>query len=263
MQKLLDIMKQLRDPENGCPWDKEQDFASIAPYTIEEAYEVSEAINNSDMDELKDELGDLLLQVVFHSQMAKELGHFSFEDVVEAVCTKMLRRHPHVFGDETADQSLEVNEIWEQQKDKEKQDLESVLDGVALALPALMRAQKLQKRAARAQFEWKDSDGAFAKFEEELAELSEALNENNLEHIQEEYGDALFCFVNYGRMLGLDTEAILRQTNAKFERRFKAMEAILKDRHKDMKNASLDEMLEAWGQVKTELQQNTGLKDLK
>lgn len=244
-------MKQLRDPENGCPWDKEQDFASIAPYTIEEAYEVSEAINNQDMDELKDELGDLLLQVVFHAQMASELGHFAFEDVVEAVCTKMLRRHPHVFGDEEADQSLEVNEIWEKQKDKEKQDHKSILDGVALALPALMRAQKLQKRAARAQFEWKDTQGAFAKFEEELDELTEAIEEDNAEHIAEEYGDALFCFVNYGRMLGLDTETILRQTNTKFVKRFQAMEAILKERHQDMKKASLEEMLAAWDQVKT------------
>ncbi|PTQ10254.1 nucleoside triphosphate pyrophosphohydrolase [Sphingomonas oleivorans] len=218
LNRLTEIMARLRDPENGCPWDVAQNFSTIAPYTIEEAYEVADAIERDDMAALKDELGDLQLQVVFHARMAEERGAFALPDVIRSICDKMERRHPHVFGDGT-------NPGWESIKAQERADREpdpSALAGVASALPALLRAEKLQKRAARTGFDWPDATGARAKVVEEIDEVDTAASE--AERI-EEIGDLLFAVVNWARHLGIDPEAALRQANAKFERRFRAMEA--------------------------------------
>ena len=216
---LLTLMAQLRDPDTGCPWDVQQDFASIAPYTIEEAYEVADAIARGDMADLKDELGDLLLQVVFHSRMAEEAGLFALPDVVASISDKMERRHPHVFGD--SDGGHEQH--WERLKaaEREAKGDAGALDGVAIGLPALLRAEKLQKRAARTGFDWPDPSGARAKIDEEIAEIEAASPAER----EEEIGDLLFAVVNWSRHLGVDPEAALRAANAKFERRFKAMEA--------------------------------------
>lgn len=218
LAELVQIMERLRDTETGCPWDVAQDFDTIAPYTIEEAYEVADAIARKDMPALKDELGDLLLQVVFHSQMAKEAGHFTISDVIGAICSKMIRRHPHVFGDTDA-----AEWDWEGIKAAERADngAQGALDGVAIALPALMRAQKLQKRAARTGFDWPDDDGAIAKLYEEIDELKAAKNE--AERL-DEAGDVLFSAVNIVRKMGISAEDALRSANAKFESRFKLME---------------------------------------
>lgn len=218
IRRLVEIMARLRDPANGCPWDVRQDFNSVAPYTIEEAYEVADACARDDMAALKDELGDLLLQVVFHSRMAEERGAFALDDVIASICDKMVRRHPHVFGPEgsVAD--------WEGIKASERSqgtDDASAVAGVALALPALLRAEKLQKRAARTGFDWPDPSGARAKIDEELAELEAA---NDADAREDELGDVLFSVVNWARKLGIDPEAALRRTNAKFERRFRAAE---------------------------------------
>lgn len=218
LDRLVAIMARLRDPENGCPWDIAQDFASIAPYTIEEAYEVAEAIDRDDMTALKDELGDLLLQVVFHSRMAEEAGHFAIGDVVDAISDKMVRRHPHIFAGQAVEQW-----DWEAIKAEERSDggSSSAMDGVARALPALMRAQKLQKRAARTGFDWPDVMGAVEKIGEEIEELLEAETED--ERI-DEAGDLLFAAVNMVRHMGVSAEDALRSASAKFERRFRAME---------------------------------------
>ena len=221
IDRLLAIMARLRDPVRGCPWDLEQDFASIAPYTIEEAYEVAEAIARGDMAELRDELGDLLLQVVFHARMAEEAGHFAFADVATAISDKMERRHPHVFGSVEVAGAADVKANWDAIKAREKPRA-GALDGVALALPALTRAEKLQKRAARTGFDWPDADGPRAKIDEEIAELEAAATEAER---TEEAGDLLFAMVNWLRHQGIDPEAALRAANAKFERRFAAMEA--------------------------------------
>ena len=216
---LQQIMAQLRDPETGCPWDVQQDFATIAPYTIEEAYEVVDAIERADMAALKDELGDLLLQVVFHSRMAEEAGSFALSDVITAICEKMIRRHPHVFGEDGQE-----SPGWDQIKAAEraeKADDPSALAGVALALPALARAEKIQKRAARVGFDWDDIEDVRNKILEEIEELSEAVK---IEHVEEEVGDLLFATVNLARHRGVDPEAALRAANLKFERRFRAME---------------------------------------
>lgn len=214
---LADVMARLRDPVDGCPWDLEQDFATIAPYTIEEAYEVADAIARDDMAALRDELGDLLLQVVYHSRIAEERGAFSLADVITGITAKMIRRHPHVFGSEA------VTPGWESIKAEERASggLAGALDGVALALPALMRAQKLQKRAARTGFDWPDTAQVRDKVAEELAELEAALTP---EEQMEEAGDLLFATVNLVRHMGVDAEEALRAGNAKFERRFRAME---------------------------------------
>lgn len=242
---LTEIMARLRDPDTGCPWDVEQNFASIAPYTIEEAYEVADAIERNDLDALKDELGDLLLQVVFHSQMASELGVFDIQDVVNGICDKMVRRHPHVFGDTTA-VSHEVPDNWETIKAAERSGNEdnSALAGVALALPALLRAQKIQKRAARTGFDWPDQSGARDKIIEELDEVSEA---NTPEHVAEELGDLLFAVVNFARFHKVDAELALKQASAKFERRFRDMEVSAGDAFVGL---SLDEKEELWQQAK-------------
>jgi len=220
LARLIAIMARLRDPASGCPWDREQSFASIVPYTIEEAYEVADAVQRGDMGDLKEELGDLLLQVVFHARMAEEAGHFGFADVAGAIADKMERRHPHIFGDEEAADAEAVVKNWEALKAAEK-SRDSGLSGVALALPALLRAEKLGKRAARTGFDWPDAQGTRAKIAEELAELDEA---RTPEHQAEELGDLLFVVAQHARKLGLDPEAALRAANAKFERRFRAME---------------------------------------
>ncbi|MDZ7280608.1 nucleoside triphosphate pyrophosphohydrolase [Sphingomonas sanguinis] len=219
MDRLLTIMKRLRDPQTGCEWDVAQSFESIAPYTIEEAHEVADAIARGDMADLKDELGDLLLQVVFHAQIAEDHGHFAFPDVVAAISDKMERRHPHIFGDRVEG----GHHLWEQIKAEERQAkaASGTLDGVALGLPALMRAEKLQKRAARVGFDWPDVAGSRAKVDEEIQEITEAPPET----LAEEFGDLLFSVVNWARHCGVDAEAALRYANGKFERRFRAMEA--------------------------------------
>ena len=219
IDRLTTIMARLRDPETGCDWDVAQDFATIAPYTIEEAYEVADAIARGDMADLKDELGDLLLQVVFHSRMAEEAGLFALPDVVAAISDKMERRHPHVFGDSPGGHA----QHWERLKanEREAKGDSGALDGVAIGLPALLRAEKLQKRAARTGFDWPDAEGPRAKVIEEIAEIDAASPAER----EEEIGDLLFAVVNWARHLGVDAEAALRAANAKFERRFKAMEA--------------------------------------
>lgn len=219
IRPLADIMERLRNPENGCPWDVEQTFETIAPYTIEEAYEVADACARDDMDALKDELGDLLLQVVFHARMAEERRAFALGDVITSICDKMVRRHPHVFGPAGSVADWEGIKAAER---ADKADDTSALAGVALALPALLRAEKLQKRAARTGFDWPDAAGARAKLDEEIAEVEVA---STPEAIEDEIGDVLFSAVNWARKLGVDPETALRRTNAKFERRFRHAEA--------------------------------------
>ncbi|MFD1105772.1 nucleoside triphosphate pyrophosphohydrolase [Sphingobium olei] len=219
---LADVMARLRDPETGCPWDIEQNFSTIAPYTIEEAYEVADAIERNDMAALQDELGDLLLQVVFHSRMAEQSNHFALQDVINGITAKMIRRHPHVFGDGARREDGHAQ--WEVIKAAERAEKEpdpSALAGVAAALPALLRAEKLQKRAARTGFDWPDVDGVTAKVLEELGEVQAAATQDERE---DEVGDLLFAVVNLARHLKVDPEAALRRANAKFDRRFRAME---------------------------------------
>jgi ATP diphosphatase len=217
---LVRLMELLRSAD-GCPWDREQDFASIAPYTIEEAYEVADAIARADWNGLKEELGDLLLQVVFHARMAEEAGHFALADVIDSIVDKLVRRHPHVFGDASAGDAAAVKASWEAIKAAERSGAASVLDGVALALPALLRAGKLAARAARTGFDWPDASGARAKVLEEIAELDSA--RSDAERF-EEAGDLLFAAASWCRKMGIDAEAALRAANAKFERRFRAIE---------------------------------------
>jgi nucleoside triphosphate diphosphatase len=217
IERLVAIMRRLRDPVNGCEWDREQTFATIAPYTIEEAYEVADAIARDDMDSLADELGDLQLQVVFHSQMAEETGHFSLQNVIDRICDKLERRHPHVFGDATRSPGWEELKAAERQKSSDG----SALAGVALALPSLERAAKLQRRAARVGFDWPDPSGPRAKIDEELAELDA---ETDHHRMLEELGDLLFAVVNLARHLNIEPEAALREANRKFEQRFRSIE---------------------------------------
>jgi nucleoside triphosphate diphosphatase len=237
---LLDIMERLRHPDAGCPWDIEQDFATIAPYTIEEAYEVADAIERADMDGLRDELGDLLFQAVFHARIAEEAGHFDFSDVVASICAKMIRRHPHVFGDE------KVRPDWEALKAAERQASSdaSALAGVAVSLPALLRAEKIQKRAARTGFDWPDPSGALDKIFEEIEEVAHASSD---QHRTEEVGDLLFAVVNWARHLGVDPEAALRSATGKFERRFRTMETVAGD---DFQSLNLDAKEALWVQAK-------------
>lgn len=246
VDRLVTIMARLRDPAHGCSWDLAQDFASIAPYTIEEAHEVADAIERGDMDDLKDELGDLLLQVVFHSRMAEEAGHFALTDVVAAISDKMERRHPHIFGSEE-ERAGTGPHLWEQIKADERaaKKTSGALDGVARGLPALMRAQKLQKRAARTGFDWPDANGPRAKIDEEIAEVESAVS---ADHRAEEVGDLLFAVVNWARHLGVDAEAALRHANTKFENRFSAMEAIAGETFEEL---SLDDKEALWQRVKS------------
>ncbi len=242
IDRLLNIMRRLRDPQTGCSWDVAQTFATIAPYTIEEAYEVLDAIEREDMPALKDELGDLLLQVVFHARMAEEAGLFDFGDVVAGISEKMERRHPHIFSD-----NPQQSPGWEEIKAQERsQDPDpSALAGVAKSLPALMVAEKLQKRAARVGFDWPDTAGPTGKIQEELAELDAALTP---QHREEEFGDLLFAVVNLGRKLKIDSEVALREANRKFEARFRAMEAQVGEQ--EFAKLSLDEQESLWMEVK-------------
>ena len=253
IKPLLDIMARLRDPKSGCPWDIEQNFATIAPYTIEEAYEVAEAISSGDRTELRDELGDLLLQVVFHAQMAKEEGSFTFADVVQSIADKMIRRHPHVFGDEEIKTAEAQTANWEKIKEAERKEKKSerTLANIPTALPALMRAQKLQARAARVGFDWPDTQGVIAKIREELAEVEEAIASGDAAHTEEELGDLLFAVTNLVRFVKADAETALRATNAKFTRRFEYIEDALAKHGRSVSDASLDDMEALWTQAKT------------
>lgn len=246
IDRLLSIMARLRDPQTGCEWDRAQDFSTIAPYTIEEAYEVADAIAREDLGSLRDELGDLLLQVVFHARMAEELGHFAFQDVASAISDKLEARHPHIFGDDASDDAQ--TERWEKLKARERaaRGATSAVDGVALSLPALMRAEKLQKRAARVGFDWPDPTGAEAKVHEEMEELAEASETKKLE----EAGDLLFAAVNLVRLNGIAPEDALRTANAKFERRFRAMELLASFDGKDFAEQSLEAQEAYWQAVK-------------
>jgi len=245
-------MAQLRDPEHGCPWDVQQDFSTIAPYTIEEAYEVADAIEREDYADLQGELGDLLLQVVFHARMAEEAGHFDFEGVAATIAAKMLRRHPHVFGTDAEKAAGASKGSWERIKAEERgeHDDPSALAGVARALPALKRAQKLGKRAAHVGFDWPDRVGVHAKIREELAELDEAVEALQRDQVEEELGDMLFAMVNLARHLGVDPEKALTAANNKFERRFRDMEQAVTAAGKDMRAESLDALEREWQAAK-------------
>lgn len=245
-------MRQLRDPETGCPWDLEQDFSTIAPYTIEEAYEVADAIEREDWDELRSELGDFLFQVVFHAQMAAEKGYFDFDDVVTGISEKMLRRHPHVFGDAEARDMHSVRGRWEDIKEREREsgDDPSALAGIARALPALKRAQKLGKRASRVGFDWPDRRGVEQKIHEELEELQDATGTREHHLIEDELGDLLFAVVNLARHLEIDPEKALTGANYKFERRFRAMEADLRDEGLEMHKMTLESLDRRWRKAK-------------
>lgn len=252
-QKLLEIMAKLRDPNGGCPWDLEQDFATIAPYTIEEAYEVADAIGKGDKAALREELGDLLLQVVFHAQMAKEENSFTFEDVAQAINDKMVRRHPHVFAGADIKTAEAQTKNWEDikaaERGKKSKDTSALAD-VPVALPALLRAQKLQSRASRVGFDWPDVVGVIEKIEEELDETKEALASGDNEKIAEEIGDLLFAVVNLARFMNQDAESALRGTNDKFTRRFHHVEAMAKAQGREMKTMNLEELEALWQDAK-------------
>jgi ATP diphosphatase len=253
IERLLEIMRRLRDPDTGCPWDIEQTFDTIAPYTIEEAYEVADAIERQDWAELEGELGDLLLQSVYHTAIGEELGHFSFQSVVRNISDKMVARHPHVFGDESREKSAEQQTAdWESIKAAERAGKAQggALDGVAVGLPALLRAYKLQKRAARVGFDWPSTDQVIDKIQEEAAELVEARDTLTHADMTEEYGDLMFVMANLGRHLGIEPEAALRAANAKFTRRFEAVEAALTKMGKTPQQSDLAEMDAIWDQVK-------------
>lgn len=272
IERLLAVMAKLRDPDGGCPWDLEQDFRTIAPYTIEEAYEVHDAIERSDWYDLKDELGDLLLQVVFHAQMAKEKGLFDFNDVADVISRKMIRRHPHVFGMGDADNPEAVKTVWEDIKAEERSakaalksadgliaevptDVsaapESALDGVTAALPALLRAEKLTKRAARVGFDWTRAEDVLEKLEEEIAEVRhEMASGAPVERLEDEVGDMLFCIANLARKLGVDPEAALRSTNTKFTRRFRKMEQLAENMGEPFPSLPLDRQEALWQEAK-------------
>jgi ATP diphosphatase len=263
--RLIDIMAALRTPGSGCPWDLEQNFATIAPYTIEEAYEVAEAISRGDLEDLKDELGDLLLQVVFHARMAQEQGTFAFPDVVQAITEKLIRRHPHVFGGSRGLSTGEVNVQWDAIKAQERaakadaggtaaaeSDLrrEGALSGVSAGLPALTRALKLQQKAGKVGFDWNDPKAVLAKIREEADEIESELGAGKRDEIEAEIGDLMFAVVNLARHLDVDTETALRATNLKFERRFASIEAALAKRGKTPADATLDEMDALWNEAK-------------
>lgn len=253
MPRLLEIMRRLRDPVDGCAWDLEQDFASIAPYTIEEAYEVADAIERQAWDELRGELGDLLFQSVFHAQMAADAGLFAFDDVVKAIADKMVARHPHVFAAADPDRTAQTQTVeWEKMKAAERSARaeHGVLDGVALGLPGLTRAVKLQRRAARVGFDWTQTQDVLAKLVEEAHELVEARDRLTKAQVEEEFGDLLFVMANLARHLDVDPEAALRATNAKFTRRFGAIEMALAAEGRDPKDATLAEMDALWDAAK-------------
>lgn len=264
--RLLAIMEKLRDPDTGCPWDIEQTFATIAPHTIEEAYEVADAIEHEDWPHLREELGDLLLQVVFHAQMAKDQNMFDFNDVANGIVEKMLKRHPHVFGNDVIETADAQTIAWEAQKEAERKEKAaekgeeppSALDGVAGGLPSLTRALKLQKRAVRVGFDWPDVNGVLDKVREELEEVEEEVREANIsqERIKDEIGDLLFTVVNLARWADVDPDSALRSCNVKFERRFKAMENGVRASGKEMQEATLEEMQGHWQTVKESEKKN-------
>lgn len=254
--RLLGIMSRLRDPQSGCPWDLKQSYATIVPYTLEEAYEVADAIARESFDELKDELGDLLFQVVFYAQIAKEEGRFEFDDCVAAICDKLERRHPHVFGDLTAD-NLNADKVlknWEALKSAERKEsgLHSVLDNIPQAMPALSRAYKLQKRCANVGFDWPNVEGCWDKVKEEILEVEQT--EAGSTELSEELGDLMFALVNVVRKHKLDPEAVMRAANSKFETRFRAVEQALAATGKTPQQSNLDEMEALWQQVKQQAQ---------
>ena len=266
IRRLIDIMAALRDPVSGCPWDVEQTFASIVPFTVEEAYEVADAIERGETEDLREELGDLLLQVVFHARMAEEAGLFDFGGVVEAITTKLVRRHPHVFGDAGALGSDEVKALWGRIKAEEKQaklapearnggsaePKSGALDGVPLALPALSRALKLQEKAGKVGFDWNDVRAVLEKIREEIGEVEAEIAEGSAQALSDEVGDLLFAAVNLARHLKVDPEAALRSANAKFERRFAHIEMRLAEGGRTPENASLDDMERLWAEAKAE-----------
>jgi nucleoside triphosphate diphosphatase len=263
LDRLLDIMTRLRDPETGCPWDVEQTFETIAPYTIEEAYEVADAIARGDIDDLRDELGDLLLQVVFHAQMAREAGAFAFDDVAEAIGDKMVRRHPHVFGDETVAGVEAQRRAWEDQKADERReksaargDRGSALDGVPVSLPALLRAEKLSKRAARVGFDWKEPADVLAKIAEETDEVRAEIAQDDRARIAEEIGDLLFACANLARKFAIDPETALHGANRRFEARFRKLEMSLREQNLDPASMRLEELEAAWQSAKRDLARN-------
>ena len=258
IDKLIDVMARLRHPTEGCPWDVEQTFETIVPYTIEEAYEVADAVGRQDMTALCDELGDLLLQVVFHSRMAEEQDAFAFDDVASAIADKLIRRHPHIFDDKNADDGAAVIETWESLKATERAEKAandgrpaSVLDDVPATFPALMRAEKLQKRAARVGFDWPDTAPVFEKITEETNELMyEIASGRDTERLSDEAGDLLFSCVNLLRHLKIDPEAALRSANAKFERRFRVVEKLLTDEGRQLSEADLADLEALWQRAK-------------
>ncbi|WP_088342635.1 MULTISPECIES: nucleoside triphosphate pyrophosphohydrolase [Rhodomicrobium] len=258
---LIAIMAVLRDPERGCPWDKQQNFSTIAPYTIEEAYEVADAIARGDLIDLKDELGDLLLQVVYHAQMAKEDSRFDFDAVADGIARKMIRRHPHVFGDEETREAVRVPGLWDRIKAQEAEAKraaaggeapapEGVLEGIPLNLPALTRSVKIQRRAAKVGFDWPETEQIFAKVWEELSEFYEELRGGRQAEMQEEFGDLMFVLANLARRLDIDPEAALHSANRKFARRFAHIEAALKAQGRAPEQATLEEMEALWLEAK-------------
>ncbi len=257
-QQLLDIMARLRQPEDGCAWDLKQDFASLIPYLIEEAYEVIDAIERNDLDDLRDELGDLLLQVVFHSQIAEERGHFKFEDVSQAIGNKLVRRHPHVFSDAVFDTDEQRHQAWEQAKAEERKEKnnalpQSVLSGVAASLPALIECEKIQDRAANFGFDWPDVDPVFDKVLEELDEVREAWVSGDQAHIEEEIGDLLLVAVNLARHLKVNPEYALKQSTQKFSKRFQYIEQKVAASGRDLKDCQLAELDDYWDEAKLAL----------
>ncbi|MBN8534915.1 MAG: nucleoside triphosphate pyrophosphohydrolase [Rhizobiales bacterium] len=265
LERLIAIMAALRQPETGCPWDIEQNFSTIAPFTIEEAYEVADAIQRGDMVDLKDELGDLLLQVVYHARMAEEEGHFTFADVVEAISAKLIRRHPHVFGDREAENPGAVKHLWDAIKQREKavraaarqaaglpdDTPQGLLGGVKTALPAFQRAVKLQQAASTVGFDWNDARLVLDKIEEEAREVREALSAGQKAEIEEEIGDLLFAMANLARHAKVDPEKALVSANAKFQRRFRAIEVALAAQNRTMADATLEEMEALWVAAKS------------
>ncbi len=254
IDELLEIMQRLRDPRSGCPWDRQQTYRSLVPYTLEEAYEVADAIEQNDLAHLPDELGDLLFQVVFYAQIGKEEGRFDFDAVARHICDKLVRRHPHVFADETVESAEQQTEAWEMHKRREREQkggeqAPGILDGVSLALPALSRAAKLQRRAARVGFDWPDVGDVIAKLHEELAEVQAEIETGHKARQQEEIGDLLFACVNLARHLDVDPETALREASGKFERRFRKVEQALGGQA-GFATASLEDMEAAWQQAK-------------
>lgn len=259
LQQLLKVMQRLRDPDSGCPWDQEQTFASLVPYTLEESYEVADAIDNKDYDELRSELGDLLFQIVFYAQMANEKGLFDFNDVAMAITEKLIRRHPHVFADEKIDSVEQQTIAWDEHKRKEREKkstqdsvVSSELDGIIKALPALTRAQKIQRRAARVGFEWESIDDVYEKLYEEIDEVKNAAKSTDQEAIEDEVGDLIFASVNLARFLNVDAEEAARKGCLKFERRFRSVEQKIVEQGQSMSALSVIELKKLWAEVKLE-----------